>query len=124
MTESAAPPQTDGGNEVRLTRGSTLRRIGGVGAAVFTALAARGTGAAQASNWACCDLAYPNSSQWCTSNGYGNWLCPTGFTKMSWYCCVGTTLYGCGECQYGGTTCFNGSAYACSYGWVAASGGC
>lgn len=62
----------------------------------------------------CCHLA--RSPGGCPGSGPG-YTCPSGYTKRYWYCCYGNRLVGCGECQRGGTTCFNGSTYACSEYW-------
>src|SRR5437764_8560492 len=111
-------PVSSGAVEEPETRRSMLRRVTLAGAAVFTTLAGWGTDTAAASNWLCCNLYYPNTSQWCNTNGYGNFLCPSGWSKRSWYCCQGVDLVGCGECVQGGTTCDNATSYKCSYGWI------
>jgi hypothetical protein len=105
------------------TRHSMVRRVLGVGAVLFGALAARGTTAANASChiWTCCCLASYNT---CGATSYGNFYCPSGWSKRTWYCCSGLDLVGCGECVKGGTTCQNADSFTCSYGWIARRGGC
>ena len=120
MSELTHSPATA---EETQTRHGVIRRFGVVGATIFGALAARGQ-AAQAGNWLCCFLYYPNTSQWCNTTSYGNFVCPSGWAKRAWYCCQGVDLVGCGECVKGGTTCSNADSYNCSYGWIARRGGC
>lgn len=66
---------------------------------------------------ACCCLKRLND---CSGTG-GNFICPDGWTKRSWTCCRSGALYGCGECQKGGTSCWNGTVYICSKYWIVAN---
>lgn len=64
----------------------------------------------------CCNLASSNRCQrGCPSNC--SFCCPVGWRKRSWVCLAGTRDILCGECQQGGSTCHDGSAYACSV-WI------
>jgi len=59
---------------------------------------------------ACCHLARCNN---CARQGC-DFSCPSGWTKRSWGCVAGARPILCGECQKGGTNCWNGSSYNCS----------
>lgn len=62
----------------------------------------------------CCCLKTCDS---CSGSG-PTFTCPSGWTKRMWFCCIGgNQFYGCGECQQGGTNCFNGTQYTCSEAW-------
>jgi hypothetical protein len=101
-----------------ITHWSSRRRLSVAAAALFAGIAARGSGTAEASNWACCQLARPD--QWCGStSGDPPFWCNYGGFKRVWYCCSNAILWGCGECQSGTGTCFDGPTWYCSYGWNA-----
>jgi hypothetical protein len=95
-----------------------LNRFAGVSSGLFVAAAARGAarrGDIPAANFACCDLAFPNGP-FCHSCGTSCWTCPSGYHTAVWYCCSAGRLWGCGECQQGGgSNCFGGSKYKCSF---------
>jgi hypothetical protein len=96
---------------------SLPRRLTMASAGIFAGIAALGPTSATAGNWACCTLA--RLDQWCGNHpGFDPpFWCNYGGFKRVWYCCEGGTLYGCGECQSGTGTCFNGPTWYCSYGW-------
>jgi hypothetical protein len=97
---------------------SLPRKLSWASAALFAGIAARGTESAYASfhNWNCCSLA--RMDRWC-QGGAGPWpfVCNYGGYKRAWFCCYMAQLYGCGECNDGGPTCWDGPFY-CSYGWL------
>lgn len=100
------------------TRRGALGKFGKISAATLVGLfgAAATAPQAAAGNWNCCQLALPDT--WCDGSG-GSWSCPWAYHATFWTCCQGGRVIGCGECQIGGgSDCWGGANYACSYGWV------
>lgn len=104
------------GEKQELGRRTLLRRLTGLGAAVVGAAALTWSDAPEAfaANVACCDLYYPNGP-YC--GGYagnnGNFSCPSGTYRRLWTCPYNGYYWNCWECD-NGSTCWNGSKYACS----------
>ncbi|GGO72208.1 hypothetical protein [Nonomuraea cavernae] len=83
--------------------------VGGIATIVATSSQASADGYHKA----CCHLARNNNcSRGCPSNC--SFCCPSGWTKRSWGCIAGVRPITCGECQKGGTSCWNGTSYTCS----------
>ncbi|MDI6103370.1 hypothetical protein QLQ12_32650 [Actinoplanes sp. NEAU-A12] len=61
----------------------------------------------------CCSLA---SNTRCSGRCH-NYTCPSGYYKRYWWCTAGVRPIGCGECQKGSGTCWEGTSFACSTWW-------
>jgi len=45
------------------------------------------------------------------------YTCPARYVKRLWWCTAGARFIGCGECQMGSGTCWEGTSYVCSTWW-------
>lgn len=79
-------------------------------------MATSGEASAHGYHVACCHLAKSTKCSRGTACGLSNctFCCPSGWTKRSWSCVAGTRPILCGECQKGGTNCWQADAYICS----------
>ena len=104
------------------SRRSILRRATAVSAGLFAALAARtdtARGHPGQGSPGCCDLV--RTDQWCSGCSTCDvpFWCDHGGFKRVWYCWDQYNYtWGCGECQSGTGTCFDGPTWYCSYAWV------
>jgi hypothetical protein len=99
---------------------SFRRKLTLASAALFASIAARGPASASAGNVACCNLARPDKR--CGNHtGWPPFWCNYGGFRRLWYCCDGGNFWGCGECQSGSGTCFDGPTFYCSYAWYSGS---
>ncbi len=121
---SRQTPHRSGPTERRETRQRLLRRVAkAIGTVVVLGagdlISRAGTAAAAPF---CCELVFPDQSGWCSGYG-GSQTCPSDHTIRFWQCCdSGYRRWTCYECVKGGTTCFNGTHYACS--GLASAGTC
>lgn len=60
----------------------------------------------------CCSLASNTRCSGCDED----YTCSKGVKRL-WYCQAGMRIIGCGECQAGTGTCWEGSTYYCSIWW-------
>jgi len=75
----------------------------------FAFFAPRSTALAHLNHYACCHLVYQPSSQ-CLAD-----CSDFGGTIRSWVCQDAGIHWRCYECQLGGTNCWDGAAYYCSW---------
>src|ERR1700694_4923423 len=105
-TTSKSTEQVRGSDPAVLSRSGLLGRVGQLSmgsklslasAAVFAGLASRNVPSADAANWLCYDLAFPN--HWCAAGSGGlPFNCPSSggpWYKRAWYCCGPGGMVGC-----------------------------
>lgn len=74
------------------------------------------TGGGSVGDMKCCGLAVPNNECCYPTGGKKfDYICPAGYNKTFWFCTMGTSTYGCGECSKG-VTCYSGP-WVCSIWW-------